>query len=735
MNFLLRWLLITGFFWLGAPVFAAGDALTQQAASAAAPTPTAADYQALAKLLENPESRAVIVKELNRLGVAPGAPTAPAEQSTESIANQLAAESAELFQQFWGQTGTAIEHLAVAWQQALHAPDAGFSLIAEGGQLLALIGIVYGLWFVAGVFVRRVARRLDAFASHEHRRQHLLRATFALLVLGGIGLLILAAINALGSLVISRWLIADPLALWRLSLLLNAFVVLEFLRMLLRLVLMPNYAGLRLFVTDAAQASFWVWRLSVLILVLGYGLLVVVPMLRLTVGMSVAQLVIWLLAIFGLLYSAGTILAQRTVLRGSILRLAERHPSGVIGWLLMALAHFWHYLALAYVGMVFLVGMTRSGDAVPFIVRASGLTLLTLAVALLISALATQWLGGTVSLPAHHKKRMPSLERRLNTYLPWLLGLLRAVIWVIAAGVLLSVWHVFDLAAWLGSANAQAWFGSVFSVGIILAAALLLWLIVASVIEAKLNSEHLPSTRVQTLLSLFRNAAGVALLIIAVMMSLSQLGVNIAPLLAGAGVIGLAVGFGAQKLVQDVITGIFIQLENAIDIGDVVSVGGITGTAERLSIRSVGLRDLSGTYHIVPFSAVTVVSNFMRGYAFHTAVYGIAYREEIDEAITALRAAFDELMTDAELKFKILEPINIQGVTEFAASSVNIRVQIKTRPGEQWVVGRAYNRLVKKHFDAAGIEIPFPHTTIYFGEDKSGRAPPLRVQSSSDGVV
>ncbi|WP_407275329.1 mechanosensitive ion channel domain-containing protein [Halothiobacillus sp. DCM-1] len=727
MRILFRWFLIACL-GLSLPVGAAGNPPpSAPPSSGTAPAPSAADYQALAKLLENPESRAVIVQELRRLGTAPDAAT-PAAQPSPSLSSQLAQESTEALQKAWVEAEATLQHLHDGWHE-LSQPEVGLTLIAQAGQLLALIGIAYSLWFIAGLFVRRIAQRLDAWAGQAECRQHLLRAALALLGLGSLGLLILAAINALGTLVISRLLTEEPLQLWRLALVLNAFVLLELLRMVLRLILMPSYAGLRLFVTDGMQAAFWVRRFSVLILVLGYGVLVVVPILRLNVDLAAAQIVVWLLAIFGLLYSSATILSQRRALRASIRRWADRHPSGVIGWLLRVLAHAWHYLALAYVGMVFLVGMTRPGDALPFIVRASGLTILAIAVALLVSALLTQWLDRVIQLPDHHRKRLPSLEPRLNAYLPWLLRLIRGLILLGTVGVLLSIWHVLDMTTWLGSAKVQGWMGSVLAVLIILGGALLLWLVVASAIEAKLNSEHLPSTRVQTLLSLFRNAAGVSLLIIAVMMSLSQLGVNIGPLLAGAGVIGLAVGFGAQKLVQDVITGIFIQLENAINTGDVISVGGITGTAERLSIRSVGLRDAFGTYHIVPFSAVSVVSNFMREFAFHKAEYGIAYRESIDEAIAALQSAFDELMTDAELRAKVLEPISIPGVTDLAASSVNIRVQIKTRPGEQWAVGRAYNRLVKKHFDAAGIEIPYPHTTVYFGEDKSGHAPPLRVQN------
>src|SRR5699024_6956767 len=136
-----------------------------------------------------------------------------------------------------------------------------------------------------------------------------------------------------------------------------------------------------------------------------------------------------------------------------------------------------------------------------------------------------------------------------------------------------------------------------------------------------------------------------------------------------------------------------------------------------LSIRSVGIRDLSGTYHIVPFSSVDTVSNYMRDFAYHVGEYAISYRENIDGAIAQLQLAFDELQATTEHSHKILEPLSVVGVVSLADSSVMIRVMIKTTPGDQWGVGRAYNRLVKMYFDAAGIEIPFPHTTLYFGQD------------------
>ena len=319
----------------------------------------------------------------------------------------------------------------------------------------------------------------------------------------------------------------------------------------------------------------------------------------------------------------------------------------------------------------------------------------------------------------------------MNSYVPNALRVLRTVIVVAVIMVVLDAWGAFNLAAWYASERGANLVGNLISVAVILIVSLGIWLGLASLIEHKLNPETghgEPSARAKTLLSLFRNALAIAMVTITGMIVLSEIGINIGPLIAGAGVLGLAIGFGAQRLVQDVITGVFIQVENAMNTGDVVTVGGITGTAERLSIRSVGIRDLSGTYHIVPFSSVDTVSNYMREYGNHVGEYGIAYRENIDDAIAQLQLAFEDLKASDEHGHQLLADMTVAGVTALADSSVNIRVVIKTTPGDQWGVGRAYNRLVKMRFDSAGIEIPFPHTTLYFGQDKSGSAPPANLR-------
>ena len=175
------------------------------------------------------------------------------------------------------------------------------------------------------------------------------------------------------------------------------------------------------------------------------------------------------------------------------------------------------------------------------------------------------------------------------------------------------------------------------------------------------------------------------------MFALSEMGIDIAPLIASAGVLGLAIGFGAQKLVQDVITGVFIQLENAMNVGDVVTVGSITGGVEKLTVRSVSIRDLNGTYHLIPFSSVDAVSNFTRDFAYCVMDAGIAYREDIDEAKQGVLDAFAALKDDETQGAALLGDVEWFGVQALGDSAVVLRARVKTRPGAQWGFGRAWN--------------------------------------------
>jgi small conductance mechanosensitive channel len=234
--------------------------------------------------------------------------------------------------------------------------------------------------------------------------------------------------------------------------------------------------------------------------------------------------------------------------------------------------------------------------------------------------------------------------------------------------------------------------------------------------------------RVDTLSAVVRYLLTITVLTVAAVMVLGEVGVEVGPVLAAAGIVGLAVGFGAQSLVQDVISGFFILLEDQVRVGDVIQIGDKGGLVERMTLRMVVLRDLAGVVHYIRNGQIQVVSNMTKEYGRYIFDIGVAYREDVDHVIRVIREVDEEIRANPEFKDDILEPIEILGLDEFGDSAVVIKARNKTKPIRQWAVGREFNRLLKKRFDAEGIEIPFPHVTMYMGQDKAGQAPPLRVR-------
>jgi small conductance mechanosensitive channel len=229
--------------------------------------------------------------------------------------------------------------------------------------------------------------------------------------------------------------------------------------------------------------------------------------------------------------------------------------------------------------------------------------------------------------------------------------------------------------------------------------------------------------RADTLTHVIRDIVRIVILVLGTMMILSEVGVDLKPLLAAAGVGGLAIGFGAQSLVKDVISGFFILLEDSVQVGDVVEIAGVGGVVEEVKLRTISLRDLSGNVHVVPNGVIDKVKNMTKLYSYYLFDVSVAYREDVDEVMALLLAVGEETRRDDRFSDDILEPLEMLGVDQFAESAVIIKCRIKTKPIQQWRVGREMNRRIKKAFEAKGIEIPFPHRTIYWGEPKQGPSP------------
>ncbi|NWG12700.1 MAG: mechanosensitive ion channel family protein [Acidobacteria bacterium] len=230
--------------------------------------------------------------------------------------------------------------------------------------------------------------------------------------------------------------------------------------------------------------------------------------------------------------------------------------------------------------------------------------------------------------------------------------------------------------------------------------------------------------RAATIGAMLRKTVGVLIWALAIVIALREVGFDITPILAGAGVVGLAVGFGAQNLVRDVISGLFMLLENQIRVNDVAIINGTSGLVEEINMRTTVLRSADGTVHIFPNGAITSLSNMTREYSYYMFNIGVAYREDTDRVVAVIKDVADTLAKEPEFAEIILSPIEIFGVDQFADSAVIIKARIKTLPNKQWMVGREINRRIKIRFDELGIEIPFPHQSLYFGEASK----PIRVQ-------
>ncbi|SEA55497.1 mechanosensitive ion channel domain-containing protein [Rubrimonas cliftonensis] len=749
-----------------------------QAAPAAAAQPAGdGALRALLEALRDDAARARLVDELERLtgaradaaspeggaqqpaaaeGAAPPAADAPAPSQAPSQAASEAAATPGSPSPDAGETGaqegapqSVGRALAILtreiWDEALERSEAflnGLSaterrlraISGERGQALLQAGRELATLIVATVVVyialRWLARRMFA-GMRDAARDATLPGRGALWV-GGV------LIDALT--VVIAWAIGNAISYFAIDsavndgvrgpLYLNAFLIVQMVKVAIRSITSPEIGALRLAPFDNAAARYWTGRFSGLVSILGYGLLLVTPIVNETVSIFTGRAVQVVVYALVLIWSMALVIRHRKAPSAWLRAKAEAAGGDATLRVIAAAASLWHWPAMAFLLLLFTTAVSSSGAVEP-ILAASARVAAVLALGAGAGVLAARAARHGVRLPENVSTAVPLLEGRLNGFLVQFLGVLRFLLTIATIGFAIDIAGLYDVGGWFARRFGEDFASATASVMIIVVMAFLLWLAIASWVDYRLNPERAEAatSREQTLLTLMRNAVTIALIIITSMFVLSELGIDIAPLLASAGVLGLAIGFGAQKLVQDIITGVFIQFESAINVGDVITVAGTTGAVEKLTIRSVSLRALDGTFHIIPFSSVDMVSNFNRGFAFHVADVGIAYRENIDDAKEAMTAAFDDLRADPAQRPLILGAMEWFGVQELGDSAVVLRARIRTRPGAQWGVGRAYNEAVKKRLDAAGIEIPFPHTTIWFGENRDGTAPPMRMVS------
>ncbi|MEI4232224.1 mechanosensitive ion channel domain-containing protein [Roseovarius sp. D22-M7] len=731
-----------------------GTAQAQENAGSSADAPgPASSVDLLLEVIEDDAARTELIERLRARD------SAPAEASDEVIPDALTADTASaedmsfvrqvaLFTQQAAEDVVAFG--ARFWDQLMRAPEVLEGL--SGGEIGVLVDTLWDLalviagtlavflvlrWFGKSVYANMsvsareggVVRTATLFVASA-----LIDAVIVILAWGAGYALAVLALGDFGQIGIRQ------------TLYLNAFLLVEMAKVAVRLVLSPSATSLRPLPIGDRAASYLASRINLIVGVVGYGQLLIVPIINSNISSAAGLAVSVLIAVAVLGFAIWLVLSNRKLVTDWLLGAPSvetdealvardgpapepqdrgRRSRGTLGFL----ARRWHWPALAYLLAMFVIVVLRPGDAMFQTFLASGQVLVVGLLGFAASGFISRALVKGVILPPGVSGRVPLLQGRLNAFVPKVLIVLRGVIFLAVVLLALNAIGLIDLRAWMVSQFGLRLTGMILSVSLVLLVSFGIWLALTSWVDYRLNPEFgkVATAREQTLLTLLRNAATIALVVITLMFVLSEIGLDIGPLLASAGVLGLAIGFGAQKMVQDIITGIFIQFENAMNVGDVVTVGGVTGTVERLTIRSVSLRDLQGVFHIIPFSSVDMVSNYMRDYGYFVCDMGVAYREDIEEAKQAMLDAFAELKGDPAQADGILDEIEWFGVNSFGDSAVMLRARIKCVPGRQWGIGRAYNGVLKKVFDARNIEIPFPHQTIYFGESKAGETQSVKV--------
>ena len=373
---------------------------------------------------------------------------------------------------------------------------------------------------------------------------------------------------------------------------------------------------------------------------------------------------------------------------------------------------FWYIPALLLVGISLFATFVSAGDTSTAL-RQSLLCTVLLVLCMVINGLVRRH----ALKPQRGHKRHALYSERLKSFVYTLAHL---VVWLVFIELGLRVWGLSLIRFTEGDGHEIS--VKLFGLGGTLLFAWLIWILSDTAIHHALTRSRkgLANARAQTMMPLIRNVLFVTIFIIAAIVALANMGMNVTPLLAGAGVIGLAIGFGAQSLVADLITGLFIIIEDSLAIDDYVDVGGHLGTVEGLTIRTVRLRDIDGIVHTIPFSEIKSIKNYSREFGYAIFRVAIPYNMEIDDAIKLMRDVGQKVRNDPLQRRNIWSPLEIQGVESFESGSAILRARFKTAPIKQWEVSRAFNLSLKRQLDEAGLDLATPRLSVQVVTGASG---------------
>ena len=700
------------------------------AAAPSATAPAGPDLQHLLETLRNDGRRAELIALLEAVATAQrqGAPNAPPNAAqppaeapilgatTERITAAIGAMAAEI------ETATDLEGI-VAWLSGMVSDETLQAMVLELGWKLLL---VFGLGLLTERLSKRLLRHwaamLDMRAPPEGAQNAMLRRAPYIAAR-----LLLDLAPVLAFCLVARVIIpqlpgwpSQRVIIWTVA---NAYIVARGVMVVVRLLFSPASNHLRLLPCadeTAAYVTVWMQRIA-LVSVSAYAasefaLLLAMPLSVQNGMLRVGSLLVSVLAAIMVLQNRQPVarfLAAPPLAEGEV----PDRGRAMLRRLRDMLADAWHVLAILWVLALWASWAMALNHGVDRLLQASGLTVVVVVAAKLADEAIRRLLDGAFSISADFASRFPGLEARANRYLPGLKGLVGVLIALTTIVVLLEVWELGSFSWFRHGRGGARLLGSVTSISLTLLLALVVWEAANAAIARHLdqlsaNAATARSARVRTLLPMLRTVLGIVVTIFITLNVLAEIGVNVAPLLAGAGVIGLAVGFGSQTLVRDVITGVFLLFEDSVAVGDVVTLGGLSGTVEQLSIRSIRLRAVNGDVHIIPFSAVTTVTNQTRDYGYAVIDLVVDYDADTDLVASALSEVGTIMRADDAWSGSIMAAIEVMGVERMSDMGVVVRARMKTEPARRWAVSRELNRRVKLRCGELGIMISPPGKVV-----------------------
>ncbi|WGR69740.1 MULTISPECIES: mechanosensitive ion channel domain-containing protein [unclassified Bradyrhizobium] len=377
----------------------------------------------------------------------------------------------------------------------------------------------------------------------------------------------------------------------------------------------------------------------------------------------------------------------------------------------------WHYLAIALDLALWAVWALNIRNGYSLLLQYFVGTIAVVLITRVVTMVTLSLIDRGFRINPEILQRFPGLETRANRYLPLLRKIVSSVIAFIGLVAVLEVWGVDAIVWFYGGQIGSRLISAVVTIGIAAVIAAAIWEASNALMDRQINvlsrdGHYARAARLRTFQPMLRTVLLCLIAAVVGLTALSEIGVNVAPLLAGAGIVGIAIGFGSQKLVQDLITGLFLLLENTVQVGDNVSVSGLTGVVENVSIRTIRLRAGDGAVHIVPFSAVTTITNSSRGAGNASVSINVAYKEDTDRAGQILKEIVDEMRREPEYRAAIRGDLELWGIDKVDGAMVSIVGQIRCTDSGRWPVQREFNRRMKLRFQQSGIEIASPVQTI-----------------------